>query len=256
MADEVKTEVKDAVVEASTTTVADSPVTTPVAEQATTKTSETVPYDRFQEVIKQKNGEIELRKQYEARIKELEIRQASGPAAPDKAVQRLVALGLKEDVAKAFAETNREEIRAAIAPLQARENSRSMDSWIKDIERSDPDYKKLKPQLEKAFDALSDDAKRLAVSSPQGLEWFYKSVKSDVLGDEVTKARAAGVKEGYENKDRKAGMGSSPKSGTSVEEPLSFESIRGGAIKKMSDSEYAKRLPEINAILAKGPSRK
>ncbi len=257
MADE-KEAVKDSSTgESASTGTTDSSVKTPVGEQPTTKTTESaVPYDRFQEVIKAKNAEKQLRESYEAKIRELESRQPSGAAGQDKLVQRLVAGGMKEDAAKLIADSNREAMKEALAPLQAKENARAVDSWVSDIERSDPDYKKLKPQLEKAFDELSYDEKRYAVSSRKGLEWFYKSVKADALTEQVSKARAEGVKEGYESKGQKEGMAGSPKSGTSHETPLTFESIREGAIKKLSDAEYTKRLPEINAILAKGPTRK
>ncbi len=256
MADE-QTVVKEKVEESTSTTNSDGSVKTPSGEKLETKTTEqAVPYDRFQEVIKQKNNEKLLREQYEARIKELETRLPNGQAAPDKLVKRLMDGGMKEDAAKLIAESNREAMREALAPITARENARAVDSWAKELERSDPDYKKLKPQLEKAFDELSDDEKRFAVSSPKGLEWFYKSVKSDVLGAEITKARAEGVKQGYESRSQKEGMATSPKSGTALDEPLTFESIRSGSLKKLSDEEYKKRLPEINAILSKGPTRK
>jgi len=257
MADE-KEVVKDQVTVSTPETTTDSSATTPVGEKPTAKTTvEAVPYDRFQEVIKQKNAEKVLREQYEARIKELETRLPSGvPAAQDKIVQRLVAGGMKEDAAKLIAEAQREAQREAMAPYEAKENARAVQSWAKELERSDPDYKKLAPELAKAFDALSDEDKRLAVSSPKGLEWFYKSVKSEVLGAEVSKAREAGVKQGYESKSLKEGMSGTPKSSTATEEPLTFESIRAGALKKMSDAEYIKRKPEIDAIVAKGPTRK
>jgi len=257
MADEEK-DVKIDGAGSSTAPVQEGSASTPVGEQPTAKTPEKeVPYDRFQEVIKQKNSEKQLREQYEARIKELEGRLPNGQSTDsDLLLKRLVDGGLKPEAAKLIVETNREITRKALEPIQAREQARAVDSWVKELERGDPDYKKLKPELEKAFDALSDEEKRLAVSSPKGLEWFYKSVKSEVLGAEVSKAREAGVKQGYESKSLKEGMSSSPKSGTATETPLTFESIRSGAIKNMSDAEYAKRLPEINEILKKGPSRK
>ncbi len=256
MADE-QVVVKDPVVASTSTTTQADPVTTPAGEQPATKTTEKeVPYDRFQEVIKQKNEEKLLRQQYEAKIKELETRLPNGQAAPDRAVQRLVAGGMKQDAAQLIADTMREEQRAAMAPIQERENARSIEQWRKEIERSDPDYKKLKPQLAKAFDELSNEDKQLAISSPKGLEWFYKSVKSEALAQDVAKAHEAGVKQGYENKGLKEGMSSTPKSGTALETPITFESIRAGAIKKMSDAEYMKRKPEIDAIVAKGPTQK
>ena len=253
MADEVKEVVKDAVVESTSTATADSSATTPVAEKATAKTEAAVPYDRFQEVIKAKNSEKQLREQYEARIKELETRLPT-QAGPDKLVARLMAGGMKEDAAKLIAETTREANREAMAPIHQREKAQAVDGWVKDIERNDPDYKKLKPMLEKAFDELPDEEKQSIVSSPKGLERFYKSVKADVLELRVKEAHADGVKQGYEGKVSKEGMGSGPKSGTAQATVLTFESIRAGAVKGMSDAEYLKRLPEINAIVAKGPS--
>lgn len=258
MADET-TVVKDdkgaATTSASTT---DSSATTPVVEKTTAKTSEAaVPYDRFQEVIKQKNSERQLREQYEARIKELESnRMPSGAVAQDKLVKRLVDGGMKPEAAQLIAETAREANRETEVRLQAQDNDRQVNNWTKEIERNDPDYSRLKPHLEKAFDLLSDKDKRFSVSSPQGLEWFYNKVKLEVLSEEVTKARAEGVKQGYEGKSQKEGMASDPKSGSNAPQALSFESIRSGALKGMTDEEYKKRLPEINAILAKGPSRK
>ncbi len=256
MADDVKEAVKDEVVSGSAAeTSTDSPVKTPVDEKSTTKTTEKeVPYDRFQEVIKQKNQEKQLREQYEAKIKELEGRLPN--PGQDRMVQRLVAGGMKEDAAKLIADATREEQRHALEPVLRQRKDDDVKNWTRELERSDPEYKKLKPQLEKAFDELPDEEKMSVVSSPKGLERFYKSVKADALVEEVSKARASGVKQGYENKGQKEGMSSTPKSGTATETALTFESIRAGALKGMSDADYVKRLPEINAILAKGPSRK
>lgn len=256
MADEQEV-VKDGVAASTPASAQTAPAITPAGEQPAAKgTEKEVPYDRFQEVIKQKNEEKVLRQQYEAKIRELEGRLPSGGSTPDKLVERLVAGGMNKESAKLIADAAREANQEAMAPIHARENARSVNEWVKDIERTDPEYKKLKPQLEKAFDALSNEEKQFAVSSQKGLEWFYKAVKSDALSEEVTKARAEGVKQGYESKSLKEGMAGTPKSGTALDEPLTFESIRSGAIKKLSDAEYQKRLPEINAILAKGPTRK
>ncbi len=256
MADEVKEVVKvEGTTGSTAVAVAESSAKTPVGEQPTAKTEAAVPYDRFQEVIKAKNAEKQLREQYEAKIKELETRLPS-QAGPDKLVQRLVAGGMKEDAAKLIAETTREANREAMAPITARENARAVDGWVKELERNDPDYKKLKPMLEKSFDELPDSEKQSIVSSPQGLERFYKSVKADALVGEIDKARAEGVKQGYESKGLKEGLSSSPKSGTAIEQPLTFESIRAGATKGWTDAQYKARQSEINAIVAKGPSQK
>lgn len=257
MADEATAVKDEKVVVTATTTTTDSSATTPAVEQTAAKTTEAaVPYDRFQEVIKQKNSERQLRESYEARIKELESSRLPDGPMEDKLVKRLVAGGMKPEQAQLIADTAREANRETETRLRAQDNARSIDQWTKEIERSDPDYKKLKPQLEKAFDSLSEDEKRFSVSSPKGLEWFYNKVKLEHLSTEVAKARAEGVKQGYEGKAAKEGMGSDPKSGNTVPKALSFESIREGALKGMTDEEYKKRLPEINAILSKGPSRK
>jgi len=256
MADEVKEVVKDGVVSGSTADAStDGSVKTPVDEKSTTKATEKeVPYDRFQEVIAQKNKEKQLREQYEAKIKELEGRLPN--PGQDRMVQRLVAGGMKEDAARLIADTTREEQRRALEPIMRQRKDEDVKTWTRELERSDPDYKKLKTQLAKAFDELPDEEKMSVVSSPQGLERFYKAVKADSLTEEISKARAEGVKQGYETKSLKEGLVSGTKSGTAVDEPLTFESIRAGALKKMSDEEYMKRQSEINAIVAKGPSRK
>lgn len=238
--------------ESSTVQAQDTVVSPPASETTGNEqgSEQRVPHSRFNEVIEQRNQERKMRELLEMRLRELEGRQ---PPAPKQDTVANVAkrlqekLGLKEEAARELAEAQLEISRAEQGQVEARLRQYEIAEWTRDLREKNKDFKELEPLMEKMYSEMSPQEQQLVVASPRGLKSLYMQAKAEKADKVTAEAVAAAKDQAYQNKDLKKAISAQPGTGAKANNGLTVEAIR-----KMSNEEYMKRLPEINALIEKG----
>lgn len=210
-----------------------------------------IPQSRFNEVISERNRERDRVAQLESRLQQLESGAMGAPQKDpviDAEVKRLVSrTGMSEEAAKEIVESSRNVARAERSQLELQQRMTQAEQWIAQKAQNDPMYKSLEPELDKSFNTLSPQMRRVISTDPEALEMFYDSVRARVSDGKAKEAFNKGASAAYENKATKAAVASVPGSGTSVKPALTREAIR-----KMSVKEFTERQSEINEAIKSG----
>lgn len=228
-----------------------------VGVQGSENTNENrVPQSRFNEVIEQRNRERQIRAEYEARLRELESRQ-SMPQAQQKSVIEAEAealaeeLGMDKKAAMRLMKAQEKIVQARQTEVEAQLQQYQLGSWHNNLANKYKDYSELSPKMAQAFDSLPQSEQQRVLASPYALEMFYHYVKGQNLGDTLDKVKTQAAQDAYNNKLAKQAATSVP--GASSPKPAGMLSRE--AIANMDSAEYMKRLPEINAWVAKQSGR-
>ena len=225
------------------------PEGTPPAEENSAPGPEgRVPHSRFNEVIHERNRANERIAEYEAKIRELELRQ-SGQGAKSN-LERVTArlrdeLKMDESAARKLAEIQLETAesiaKAQTDELRKRNHRQEVESWSRGLSDKYGDYSTVAPAMEKLFNQLPPETQDLVVSSSAGLEMLYSHAKNQL--SDPKSAFDKGTKQAYDNKGLKKAISSAPGMGSAGgKSPLSRE-----VIAKMPNSEYKERKAEIDA---------
>ena len=203
--------------------------------------SKFVPYDRFKEVIDEKN-------QYASRFKELEDRLNGYESAQrfsrqestqNKALEILTKAGLPKDSAEvlsqAMNEIAKQSVDSRVTPLEQMSVQRVIASWTRDFAQEHSDYEQLKPDMMKIYESLPEAMQNLTVADKAGLEMLYAYAKYQRMDKDVEKARQEGKNEAYKTQKLKGAVSNSPNSSPAPSPNLTPEKIE-----KMSYSEWAK----------------
>jgi hypothetical protein len=234
-----------------------TPAQPPIGEQPTQgkPDNKSIPYDRFKEVIEQKNQKDSHIKELEQRLAQLEgAFKPSQEEKANKAVEKLVSAGVDPQVAKLLASTMEdvatERVEQRVNPVEQRNALMEVNSWVRDFAQSHKDYDELNPDMQKVFEAMPPQMQNLVVSDRLGLEMLYQYVKGVRSSQTVSQAKQEGRNEAYANQQLKAAMSGTPNSApTPKGVPTEAE------IHAMSPKEYqdlvAKFPGGVNALIAK-----
>lgn len=249
MADAVAhNDVKSGVAATSATTGQPEAGKTPATEDVVpaSKVDNKVPYDRFQEVIQQKN-------EYAARLEELERRLQVNEVAigaknkidvTQKHVEKLVAAGMDRGAAEILIEATAgmtdEKIGNRVSPLEQKSLVQEAMAWTQAFARTHPDYDALQPKMYETFKALPEQTQNLVSSDPKGLEMLYSYVKMQNLPQIVEQSQKAATETAYDTKGLKQAMSSQP--GASTSPNLGFTRKQ---VEEMSLADYAKNKKQI-----------
>ncbi len=226
--------------------------TPPTGEQPGAKVEDKrIPYDRFSEVVKERNREREERERIEARLRDMESRLAgnvaSRPQEEDEANRLVAELGMDKEAAKKLVGTMKAISQRERAAVEGRMRQYEIAEWERGLQSKYKDYNELTPQMEKVFNALHPDAQKLVVASPDGLEMLYSKAKQMHMDKVAADAYQRGADTAKASKDLKTALSNAPGSGS----PAPKGELSPEAIAKMSIKEYKERLPEINEWLSK-----
>lgn len=237
-----------------------APEANPPAEESSAPAekpeAKTIPYDRFKEVIDEKNAlntklkEIEdrLNKQEQTAFSQAEVEKAN------RAVQKLMAQGVDESVAKLLADTMaeiaEEKVSTRVAPVEQMSAKREVDSWVQDFARSHNDYDELKPRMEEVFSKLPEPMKNMVVADKLGLEMLYRYVKGVESESAVAKAKQDGRNEAYNNQKLKTAISGTPNSAPTQKNTPSVADIESMSIEQYR--ELVKKYPGgVDELLSK-----
>lgn len=211
-----------------------------------------VPYQRFHEVVEQRNEERRSREATEARFRELESRLPQGQAREDHLeveAQRLAKeLGLKPEAAKAILKSSQVIAREERREVEAKMQRYDVQAWSNALSQKHKDFGSIAPEMDKVYSTLDKATQQMVTSSPASLEMFYGYVKSMKSEGQTQEAFANGTKQAYESKAVKQAV--SGVSGTASKGAKG--KLTQAAISAMSNKEYKERLPEINRAIAAG----
>lgn len=233
-------------------TQANAPITPTAEDAGAAKPENKVPQSRFNEVIEQRNADRIARERLEARVRELEsVKPESGPrkSVADIEVDRLVKeLGMEESAARSIVRTYENLTNAQRQEQVRTQNRHRAEEWATQKAEKDPVYKELEPELDKSFSFLEPEMQGFIAQNPHALEMFYESVKSKHLAGKSKDAYSKGADDAYKNKAAKQAIASVPGASSSVGKTQ----LTRDSLLKMSNSEYQKRLPEINEAIKNG----
>ena len=226
--------------------------TTPTTEQveASSTQENKIPQSRFNEVIEQRNADRARAEALESRLRALESQKPG--ASPKETlveaeVKRLVTkLQMSEEAAREIVQTNINIQQAHRNEQEARQRQVEASQWAGQKAAKDPDYKVLEPELDRQFSSLPSHMQAFIANNPSALEMFYDSVKSRHSTSKAKEAFGKGADEAYKTKQLKQAV-SSTSGGSATPSKSGIENWRSWPL-----DEYKKRLPEINAALAKG----
>ena len=206
-----------------------------------------VPYDRFSEVVKEKN-------EFKERLATLEAKLAkpAQPSLAEKAAAKLAQRGVDPSVAPALGEVlveiAGEAAHEKLTPFEQAQSQREMADWLKDFKKEHKDYDSLKPQMYEVYSTFSPKAQELIVSDPKSMELLYSHVKRAALEKQVNEAYQKGVDDAYANRATKAAVSSTPSSATPAQPKLTPEYIES-----LSMAEYKaleQRYGGVNGLIA------
>lgn len=210
-----------------------------------------VPYPRFKEVI-------DLKNQYEGRIRELESRltQTQPPAVAksdslfDNDVNDLVAHGMDEASAKILvrrmASVAERSVSERVDPIVRNSAQKEVSEWTDKFKASHKDYDQLEPKMYDVYKQLDPGTQEMLVSNPKMLEFLYSHAKVMKLEADLQKKYEEGQNEAYKTQRQKSAM-----SGTSGSSPKPKGVPTPKEVGEMSLSEYMKNRDTILANLNK-----
>jgi hypothetical protein len=212
-------------------------------------TEKAIPYNRFKEVIDDRNLERAQRMALEARLRESQAPRLDPKVSEvEDAVKNYVAAGLTENAARVLVDNQLKLGRSQQADMKAELHGYKVNEWTRELKEGFKDYAEVSVEADKQFSQLSPEEKDEVMSSRRALHNFYKAVRSDYLEQKINKSFNDGATNAYKNQQLKQGMANSPgKAPVAANGGLSRESLRN-----MSPDEFKKRLPEINEALSKG----
>lgn len=236
------------------TTQVDGANTPTVENTGATKTPENkIPQSRFNDVIQERNSEREARERLESRIRELESRgsvdQVKRPSVADLEVKRLVdKLGMEESAAREIVATYQNLNQAQRREQEVAQSRFQAETWAAQKAEKDPVYRDIEPELDKAFSSLKPEMQHFIAQNAEALEMFYDGVKAKHVGSKSKESYAKGAEDALKNKNAKQAVSSVPGSSSSVGKTQ----LTRKSLTEMGNSEYMKRLPEINEAIRNG----
>lgn len=210
-----------------------------------------IPYDRFKQVIDERNQERVQREAAESRLRDLSSpRLDPTHSETEKIVKNYVAAGLSEQAARILVDNQLNLVRSQQVDLKQELHGYKVNEWTRELKDQFKDYAEVSGEADKQFSSMSPQEQMEVMGSRRALHTFFKSVRADVLEKKMSQSYSDGANNAYKNQQLKQGMGNLPGKG-----PAS----PGGAITRAellrlaSDPEaYRKRLPEINEALKRG----
>lgn len=191
-------------------------------------------HPRFQELVEEKN-ELKNKLSEMERLLQEKFDKTTTPDPIEVARTRLEKLGVKREAAEELIETFKIVSDSKTQNLEKAAVKQEIDRWIEDFSRSHNDYESLEPQMYQVFTALPVRTQQMVASDPIGLQMLYDHVKQQGSDELVKKAKAEGIKEGYQKKQDKNSV--SPTVGGSQKTP---DTMSRKALAEMPQSEYNK----------------
>jgi hypothetical protein len=257
MADVAKTDVNPAPAQAPAPTPAPSaqvnqaPVGTPPASEKPSPTPEPekkpVPYQRFAEVIKQKNDHVSKIEELEKRLSKYEgkfVEQERRDAVETK-VRAMVSGGMDEGVARTLVE-NLLPSTPQSQPVQmpqvgpTRQLVQDMGTMMEEFNKTHPDYPQYAEDMQKAFEQMEPEQQYFVVSNAKNFQLLYDHAKVKKLEEIAGKSFQAGAQSAYDTKGLKQAISGS--SGAAAPSPVKWTREE---VAKLSPAEYAKNRKEI-----------
>ena len=213
-----------------------------------------VPYNRFQQVIAQKNDITVRFADLENRLKTQEAfsRQSVTVGQDNKHLKKLVDAGMEEGLAKTFMEsmegTAKEYLEERVAPLEQYRVQAEVNEWSERFSRSHSDYAELEPVMYEVFQKLPETTRNIIASDPKGLELLYSHAKMLKLEAGQEGKVQEGIESAYANKSLKQAIAGT--TGTAV--PPNSGDVSRKSINDMSLEEYTKNREDIIASMRSG----
>ena len=220
----------------------------PVGQEAVEKH---IPYDRFKQVIDERNQERVQREAAESRLRDLNTPRLDPTRSEvEKTVQNYVAAGLSEQAARILVDNQLNLVRSQQVELKNELHGYKVNEWTRELKEQFKDYAEVSGEADKQFSSMSPQEQMEVMGSRRSLHTFFKSVRSDLLDKKLSSSYAAGADNAYKNQQLKQGMGNVPGKGAAAP---SGAITREELTRLANDpAAFAKRLPEINEALKRG----
>lgn len=213
-----------------------------------------IPKQRLDEVIAQRNEARKREQEFEERLRRIE----SGAGRPqeksndpvDARAQKLVALGVDKDVARAIAESSAElaehTTRKYVQPIQEAQARKEIDAWKSQFQQSHADYQEVEPQMAKIWEGLSEPEREYVVNSPRGLASLYFEAKDQMASGRQKDIFEKGKQEAYKTQAVKQGLSSMPGKAKVPSKGLTYQEFS-----KLPETEKMERWDEYLASFKK-----
>ena len=210
-----------------------------------------IPYDRFKQVIDERNQERVQREAAEKRLRDLNSPRLDPTHSEiEKTVQNYVAAGLSEQAARVLVDNQLSLVRSQQSELKSELHGYKVNEWARELKDQFKDYAEVSAEADKQFSSLNQNEQMEVMASRRALHNFFKAVRADVLEKKMASSYNEGANNAYKNQQLKQGMGNVPGKGPA--NPVA--GITREEIMRLADDPvaYRKRLPEINEALKKG----
>lgn len=169
-----------------------------------------VPYERFKEVVDQKNDFANRLDSLESQIKRQSEATTSDPL--DEAVKSLVDAGMEEPSARKLAKAQfdiaSKVTEERIRPIEESTKRVESSSMIQDFADRHKDYYDLEPVMFEVYKTLDPETQLDIATKPKSLEMFYSYVKLENSKKSGDERYNQGVEDGYKNKQSKGALSS------------------------------------------------